>query len=65
MPQAKFLCPVGLTSLQVQGFVNSVENFDYVKIAVIPCEDGVKDDLTCAPKSEIAKQMINVVTLQA
>ena len=65
LPWIKFLCPVGLDSLEVQGNINSAESFSYVKLAVKPCQSSADSELICAPKSVIAKQKINIVILKA
>ena len=69
-PEVQFLCPVDLDSLHLQGNINSAESFQYVKLSVEPCEstanlNGDEEPVVCAPKSDIARQKINIVTLQA
>ena len=63
LPEVQFLCPVDLDSLRLQGNVNSAESYQYVKLSVEPCESSAT--VVCAPKSDIARQKINIVTLQA
>ena len=55
---SRFLCPVGLQELNLQGGISS-DNFEYVKIKVNGCQVE-----PCKPKELIAEQTVSFAMIK-
>ncbi len=60
--EGKFLCPVGLESLKLQGDM-STDEYSYMKLYITGCESSERDD--CLDEREIAKTEINLNMIKA